>query len=270
MALIDQMAGVLSQVRALRPLVHQITNYVSVNDCANIVLAYGGAPVMADDAEEVVEMVAIASVLVLNIGTLNSRTIQAMLLAGQEANVRGIPVVLDPVGVGATRLRTDTAQRIMAEVKLAVIRGNASEIAVLAGEIATTRGVDAGSTVGNTMLLGQELATRLGAVVAITGAQDIITDGCRIILCDNGHPLLTRVTGTGCMVSALVGAGVGVTADYLLAAAAGVVSMGLAGEYAAEASSYGNLGAFRSHIIDFIGNIAPSHILAGARIQLHA
>ena len=266
MSIVSRLAEIVTQVRKERPLVHQITNYVTVNDCANIVLAYGGAPVMADDIEEVQEMVGHASALVLNIGTLNSRTIAAMLLAGKTANARGIPVVLDPVGVGATLLRTKTAREIMSQVKLAVIRGNASEIAVLAGEEAITRGVDAGDVQGGTLALGRALATTAQCVVAITGAQDIITDGRSTLRCDNGHPLMAKVTGTGCMVSALVGATVGVTDDYLLATAAGLVSMGLAGEYAARASGLSNLGSFRTHIIDYIGKFTYADLQGEAKI----
>jgi len=266
MAIAFSLGEIVAKVREQRPLVHQITNYVTVNDCANIVLAYGGAPVMADDLEEVQEMVGLASALVLNIGTLNSRTIAAMLLAGKTANERGIPVVLDPVGVGATRLRTQTAREIMSQVQLAVIRGNASEIAVLAGGEAITRGVDAGDVQGGTLALGRALATTAQCVVAITGAQDIITDGRSTLLCDNGHPLMAKITGTGCMVSALVGAAVAATDDHLLATAAALVSMGLAGEYAARASDFSNLGLFRTQIFDYIGKFTHADLQDGAKI----
>ena len=268
MEVVSRLAEIVTKVRHQRPLVHQITNYVTVNDCANIVLAYGGAPVMADDLEEVQEMVGIASALVLNIGTLNSRTVQAMLLAGRAANERGIPVVLDPVGAGATTLRTKTAQEIMSQVKLAVIRGNASEIAVLAGANALTRGVDVGSVPSDALAYGKNLAESKQCVVAITGETDIITDGRRALLCGNGHPLMAKVTGTGCMVSALVGAAVGVADDYLLATAAALVSMGLAGEYAARESGLSNLGAFRAHIADYVGKFTQAELLSGAKIHV--
>lgn len=267
MEVVCRLAEIVAKVRGQRPLVHQITNYVSVNDCANIVLAYGGAPVMADDLEEVQEMVGIASALVLNIGTLNSRTVAAMLLAGRAANERGIPVVLDPVGVGATTLRTRTAQEIMSQVKLAVIRGNASEIAVLAGEEAVTRGVDAGGVQSGTLLFGSALAVSEQCVVAITGEHDIITDGRTTLVCSNGHPLMAKITGTGCMASALVGAAVGVTDDYLLATAAALVSMGLAGEYAARESGLSNLGSYRTHIIDYVGKFTHTDLQSGAKIH---
>jgi len=266
MAVVSRLAEIVAKVREQRPLVHQITNYVTVNDCANIVLAFGAAPVMADDLEEVQEMVGLAAALVLNIGTLNSRTVAAMLLAGRTANKRGIPVVLDPVGVGATSLRTKTAQEIMSQVKLAVIRGNASEIAVLAGAQAVTRGVDAGDVPGGTLALGKALATTAQCVVAITGAEDIVTDGRSALVCANGHLLMAKITGTGCMVSALVGAAVGVTDDHLLATAAALVSMGLAGEYAARASGGSNLGSFRMHIIDYIGKFTHEDLQGGVKI----
>ena len=229
---IQALAGLLSEVKAKNPLIHHITNYVTVNDCANIVLALGGSPVMADDEGEVEEMVAIASALVLNIGTLNDRTIHSMLMAGKKANQLGVPVVLDPVGVGATTLRNDTAAKLIQEVQLAVLRGNMSEIKMLAGLATKTRGVDTTEDTSGGQEIAQGLAKKLHCTVAITGPQDIIADGSRIGLIDNGHPILAKVTGTGCMASSLIGCYVGVTQDYFLAASAGIMTMGLAGEKA--------------------------------------
>lgn len=257
MEILQTISTLLTQVREQTPLVHQITNYVTVNDCANITLALGGSPVMADDLQEVEEMVSLASSLVLNIGTLNSRTIYSMIRAGQKANTMGIPVILDPVGVGATQLRTDTAQQIIREVKLAIIRGNLSEIKTLAGLETVTRGVDAGEAVGSDAEeLAYDLAQQLHTVIAITGATDIISDGVRSCRITNGHPMLARVTGTGCMTTALIGTYSGVTPDAYLAAIAGILSMGIAGENAyADAQTP---GSFRVRIFDEIATLTPT------------
>ena len=258
-------ATLLEEIRATRPLVHQITNYVSVNDCANVVLAIGGAPVMADEAEEVAEMVALASVLVLNIGTLNRRIIDTMLLAGRRANELGKPIILDPVGAGATRLRTDTALLLLRELKLAVIRGNLSEVSALVGEVGTTRGVDASGVEANSAEVARRLAQISGAVVAVTGATDVIAAEEQLLKVANGHPMLTRITGTGCMATALVGAFCGVTDDYALGAAAGLTCLGLAGERAAAAHS--GIGSFRDALLDAISQLSAADIRDGARVH---
>ena len=259
-------ASLLNDVRAARPLVHQITNYVSVNDCANAVLAIGGAPVMADDADEVVEMVGIASALVLNIGTLNRRTIETMLLAGRRANELGKPVVLDPVGAGATALRTETAKMLLRELKLAVVRGNISEISALVGEAGTTRGVDASGLEGDAAKVAVRLAKASGASVAVTGAVDVIADDNRIVKVANGHPLLTRITGTGCVATALIGAFSGVTDDYSLAAAGGLVCLGIAGERAAAVHS--GTGSFRVGLMDALSVLQAQDVLDEARVHV--
>lgn len=260
-------AALLTEVKRKNPLVHHLTNYVTVNDCANIVLALGGSPVMADDAAEVEAMVGIASALVLNIGTLNARTIAAMLLAGKKANELGIPVVLDPVGAGATALRTETAARLMREVNLAVLRGNMSEIKVLAGAAAQTRGVDAVDGTAGNRDIATELARKLGCVVAITGAQDIISDGSRTGLSDNGHPLLAKVTGTGCMATSLVGCYCGVTRDYYLAACAGIMTMGIAGERAAVSAADAGIGSFRIGLFDAVSKLTSEDLARDGKLK---
>ncbi len=266
METINAIARLLDEVKAKKPLVHQITNYVTVNDCANIVLALGGSPVMADDEEEVEEMVAIASALVINIGTLNSRTIRSMFQAGKKANELGIPVILDPVGVGATTLRTETAARLLDELKLAVLRGNMSEIKTLAGLSAQTRGVDAADTGAGGEAVAAELARKLGCVVAVTGATDIITDGARIGFIDNGHPILAKVTGTGCMATALVGCCAGASDDYYLAACAGIMAMGLAGEKAqAGLGPEEGTGTFRVRLLDWVGRLGAADLTKGGK-----
>ncbi len=259
---IKTIAQLLKDVKTKKPLVHHLTNYVTVNDCANIVLALGGSPVMADDAGEVEEMVGIASALVINIGTLNARTIEGMLLAGRKANQLGIPVVIDPVGAGATALRTNTAARLLREVNPAVLRGNMSEIKVVAGIEARTRGVDSVDDGSSGEEVASGLAQSLGCTVAITGVRDVVSDGSRTGLIDNGHPFLARVSGTGCMATSLIGCYAGVTTDYYLAACAGLITMGLAGEEAAAGlSGSEGIGSFKAKLMDGIDRVRPEDLL---------
>ena len=251
------MINLLGKLHETSPLVHHITNYVTVNDCANITLAIGASPVMADAIGEAADIAAISSAVVLNIGTLNERTIQSMLAAGKSANEKNIPVVFDPVGAGASDLRNKTTLQIIEEVKLSVIRGNISEIKFIAGLSFETKGVDASeSDIIQTEDVGQiakNLSQKLNCVVVISGAIDIVSDGKKIISIENGHPLLSDITGTGCMCSSLIGAFCGASPDDIfLAAAAAMVSMGIAGEQAAEESGqYGN-GSFRIALHDAI------------------
>ena len=259
---IKTIAQLLRDVKTKKPLVHHLTNYVTVNDCANIVLALGGSPVMADDAGEVEEMVGIASALVINIGTLNARTIEAMFLAGRKANQLGIPVVIDPVGAGATSLRTNTAAKLLQEVKPAVLRGNMSEIKVVSGIGAHTRGVDSTDDGANGGEIASGLARNLGCTVVITGVQDVVSDGSRTGLIANGHQFLARVSGTGCMATSLIGCYAGVTTDYYLAACAGLVTMGLAGEKAAAGLNASEaIGSFKVKLMDGIDRLTPEDIL---------
>ena len=265
---IQAIAELLTEVKTKNPLVHHITNYVTVNDCANIVLALGGAPVMADDEGEVEEMVGIASALVINIGTLNARTIKSMVLAGQKANQLGIPVVLDPVGVGATTLRNTTAARLIEEIQLAVLRGNMSEIKKMAGINTRTRGVDAVDDPAGGKEIAGELAKKLRCTVAITGVQDIVSDGGRVGLIDNGHQMLSQITGTGCMASTLIGCFCGVTKDHYLAACAGLITMGLAGEKAAVGlTPPGGLGSFRVNLFDWVCTLSSDDIIKGGKLH---
>lgn len=262
METIQTIAQLLTEVKAKNPLIHHITNYVTVNDCANIVLALGGSPVMADDEAEVEEMVGIASALVINIGTLNSRTIKSMFLAVKRANQLGIPVILDPVGVGATSLRTKTATKLIQELQLTVLRGNMSEIKTLAGISSQTRGVDAIDDLSGGVEIAADLAKRLGCIVAITGAQDIISDGIRIGLIDNGHPLLSKVTGTGCMATSLVGCFCGVTKDYYLATCGGIMTMGLVGERAFTGLSLtAGIGSFKVSLFDWVYKLTADDLI---------
>lgn len=224
----------LERVRAGKPLVHHITNMVTVCDCANITLLAGGLPVMAHAPEEVGEMVGHADALVLNIGTLTQAQVEAMLLAGRAANERGIPVVLDPVGAGATALRTEASARLLREIRINIIKGNAAEVAILAGGAAKIRGVESVGVAGDTAALAAALAEATGAVVAVTGAKDLVTDGKRLLEVANGHPLMGTVVGTGCMSASLAGCFAAVEPDFAVATAAALSVFGAAGEQAAE------------------------------------
>lgn len=254
-------------------MIHQITNYVTVNDCANVTLAIGASPVMADEADEVAEIVAMSSALVLNMGTLNKRIVESMLTAGRKANEAGVPVVLDPVGAGASSLRSSTARTLLEHIRFGVIRGNISEIKCLAGAGANTRGVDASETdaasgLEEAMDTARSLARKYGCVVAVTGETDIVTDGVRILCIRNGHQVLGSVTGTGCMCSALVGSFCGAAgSDQLLAAAAGIMTMGIAGEIAFEEAGRRGLGSYRVALIDQIGNMSAETMCARGRID---
>jgi hydroxyethylthiazole kinase len=247
-------ANLIAQVRKKSPLVHQITNYVTVNDCANITLAAGASPVMADDIAEAAEITAISSVLLLNIGTLNEKTVDSMLVSGKKANELGLPVVFDPVGAGASTFRDQTTRMILSRIKIAVVRGNLSEISFAAGLKATTKGVDAsGADFGNdAVFAAKETARQSGCVAAVTGATDIVSDGQRVIRIQNGHAMLSGITGTGCMATALIGAFAGVAKDYLAAAVAGVAVMGIAGEIAFEAAGNKGLGSYHAALTDAV------------------
>jgi len=269
---IERIGNALEAVRRKRPLIHHITNYVTVNDCANITLAIGASPIMADDIGEAEAIASIASALVLNIGTLNGRTIESMLAAGKKANEMAIPVVFDPVGAGASHLRNKATMRILDEVKVSVLRGNMSEIRFIAGLGATTKGVDAsesdlksGSEAG--CQTAEAASKQLRCVTAITGATDILSDGQRTILLENGTKLLSRVTGTGCMCTSLVGSFCGASGDYLLAAAGGVLSMSIAGEIAAEKAGETGNGSFHMAVIDAMSKIDAVTLKERAKIH---
>jgi hydroxyethylthiazole kinase len=257
-------AQTLEELRRKRPLVHNITNYVVMDVSANALLSIGASPVMAHAAEEVREMVALAGALVLNIGTLSQHWIEAMFSAGQEALACRVPVILDPVGAGATRLRTETALRLVENVKPTIIRGNASEVLSLAQAGGATKGVDSTRGVEEARETAIDLAKDSGAVVAVTGAEDFITSGARSVRVANGHPLMGRVTGTGCVASTLVGAFSAVQSDALLATVAGLAVFGIAGEMAAAGDP--SPGSYRVRLIDALDQISPEQVRKRARI----
>lgn len=249
-----------------KPLIHHITNFVVMNETANLTICAGALPVMAHAVAEVEEMAGLASALVLNIGTLYPETVEAMLLAGKSANQLGVPVVLDPVGAGATAYRTETARRILSEVRVAVVRGNAGEISILAGRQAEVRGVDSISAEEDMGAVARELAADLGCVTAVTGPVDYLSDGERVISIANGHPLMGMVTGTGCMSTTMAACYCAAGEPWLEGAAAGLVVFGITGELAAERSGP-NPGSFHVALYDCLYNLTDEDIRARAKVE---
>jgi hydroxyethylthiazole kinase len=256
----------LRELRERKPLVHQITNYVVMNETANATLALGALPVMAHAREEVEEMVGHASALVLNIGTLSEHWIEAMVLAGGAASAHGIPVVLDPVGAGATAYRTDTARRILDEVPVTVLRGNQGEIATLAGVAAEVRGVESMATGLEPAALARGAARQLRVVAAVTGPIDHVSDGERVLDVANGHRLLAAVTGTGCISSALTGCFLAAKPEQPLEAAAeALAALGVAAEDAAAGAD--GPGSFHARFYDALAALDPDTLDGRARIS---
>lgn len=269
--------NMLENVRKKNPLIHNITNYVTVNDCANIVLACGASPIMADDKKEAADITEICAGLNINIGTLNTRTIDSMLIAGKRANDLNHPIVLDPVGAGASKLRTDTAMRLLKEVKFSVIRGNISEIKTLASGSGTTKGVDADvadkvteDNLDEAVVFAKAFAGKTGAVIAITGAVDIVADSKKAYCIRNGHSMMSSITGTGCQLSAMTAAFVTANPECPLeAAAAAVCTMGYAGEVAhSRLTEMDGNATYRNYIIDAVYNMTPEMLGKGAKYEV--
>ena len=259
------------KVKSEKPLIHHITNYVTVNDCANITLAAGAAPVMADEPEEVKDIISLSSALVINMGTLNRRTIEAMLTAGRAAKEKNIPVIFDPVGAGASALRNETALKILNEVKPSVIKGNLSEILFLSGISSGAKGVDVSESDRNISsdIIREKimkLAADAGCIVAVTGENDIITDGENIIYVKNGHKIMSAVTGTGCMTASLTAVYCSISKDLFLGTAAGIIYMGIAGEKAFSAAGDHGSGSFRTALIDEIYKTDGNNIMEKAEL----
>lgn len=255
----------LRTLREVKPLVHQITNYVVMNETANVTLALGALPVMAHAREEVEEMVALAGALVLNVGTLSPHWVDAMLAAGKAANAGGIPVVLDPVGAGATSYRTNTARGILDEVRVAVVRGNQGEVATLVGVEAEVRGVESMDIGGDPADLARAAARNLGVVASVTGRVDHVSDGEHLLSVANGHELLTTVTGTGCMSSTITGCFLAVKRDAPLEAAAeALAAFGVAAENAARDAR--GPGSFHVGLYDALAALEPETLDAQAKI----
>jgi hydroxyethylthiazole kinase len=285
--LADLTAASLERIRKQTPLVHNITNFVVMNDTANVLLAIGASPVMAHAISEVREMVAYAGALVLNIGTLDTEWVESMLIAGLEANERGVPVVLDPVGAGATAFRTAATQQILDTVKVAAVRGNAGEIATIAGLRGKVRGVDSVSAdAPDTAAL--VVARRTGGAAVASGATDYVAGApvavragaagtpavpqlagvLRLAEVTNGDPFMGRITGSGCMATAILGAFLAVEADPFLAAVEAMIAFGIAGEAAAAISA--GPGTFRAHLIDAVANLSRAQIVDRARARIRA
>ncbi|WP_102349004.1 hydroxyethylthiazole kinase [Bacillus sp. Marseille-P3661] len=246
------------QVRTKKPLIHHITNKVTINDCANVTLAIGASPVMADFHEEVEEMVGHASALLLNFGMLNDGIFKSMLKAGKKANENGIPVIFDPVGVGGTSYRTKRAHELMSQINISIIRGNHSEIASLLGFEGMTRGVDTGDVTSEIQSTALKACTTYNSVVVISGKKDVVTNGNNICFIHNGHEWLPKVTGTGCSSTSLIAAFSGVTTDYYSAAIAGISTMGICGENVMRNCSVSGLGTFKIKLLDEISTIDGS------------
>lgn len=255
----------IDAIRQKAPLVHNITNFVVMNNTANALLALGASPVMAHAPEEVAEMAAMASAVVLNMGTLSECWVEAMLLAGQSALEHNVPIVFDPVGLGATSYRNQTARRIFKQFTPSIIRGNASEIMALAAELLDTqqqiktKGVDSTTASDNAIETALTLAQQLGTVIAISGIEDYITDGKSVHILKNGSPMMARVTGMGCTASAITGAFAGINSDMLEAAAHAMAVMGIAGELATLQSK--GPGSLQVNFLDQLYTLTPESII---------
>ena len=267
----------LENLRKNSALVHNITNYVTVNDCANILLACGASPIMSDDCAEVEEITSICSALNINIGTLNKNTIPAMFLAGKRANELSHPVLLDPVGAGASKLRTETALKLLEEVKFTAIRGNISEIKTLALGSGSTKGVDADvadtvteETLDEVVTFAKEFSRKTSAIIAVTGAIDIVADENRAFCIRNGHPMMSKITGTGCQLSAMTAAFLSANLDSPLeAVAASICTMGFCGEIANKRmGEFDGNSSYRNYIIDAVYNLTSEQLEEGAKYEM--
>ncbi|WP_346728957.1 hydroxyethylthiazole kinase [Lederbergia citrea] len=248
------------------PLVHHITNGVTINDCANVTLAIGGSPVMATNIEEVCDMVQLADALVINFGTTDESMYASMIRAGQAANKKRIPVIFDPVGVGATPFRTRRAIDLLNKVNVSIVRGNATEVYALIGGKATTRGVDAGELTISKIELAFKASQQLQAITVISGEHDVISDGAETVQISNGDIWLTRITGTGCMTASLIACFAGITEDWFSAAIAGMSVMSLAGERAKKAlNDNDGIGTYRIKLMDEISLMNEQKWAEGVR-----
>lgn len=254
----DVLKKAVANVRSVSPLVHNITNFVVMNNTANALLAIGASPVMAHSIDEVADMASIASSLVLNIGTLEKAWVDSMLVAGKAAMARNIPIVFDPVGAGATPYRLQVCLKMLAELKLSIIRGNASEIMALAKAGTRTKDVDSTASSDEALSYATELSKETGAVVVVSGAVDVVTDGERVERIPYGHPLMGRVTGMGCSATAMVGAFAACADDVFLAAVCGMATMGLAGEIAGRTAR--GTGSMQVEFLDALTNLSDADI----------
>ena len=265
--------NIIERVRLVKPRVHCITNYVTANDCANILLACGASPIMADCPEESAEITSLCSALVVNLGTPDPQRLEAMLISGKKANELDIPVIFDPVGAGASHFRTDFALKFLREVRLSIIRGNLSEIRSLAGMSSNRHGVDTTDIISDTSIqsaakLAGELSLKTGAVIAITGETDIVVDSSSAYCIHNGNPIMSSITGCGCMLSALMGAFSAVSDAMLKAAIEAVTAMDVCGQVAAEQllPHEGNASC-RNRLIDAVYRLNAEALTSSADIK---
>lgn len=250
----------LERIRENKPLIHHITNWVTIYDCANITRATGALPVMAHAIEESADMVSIASALVLNIGTLTPQLIESMISAGKRANEKGIPIVLDAVGAGATKLRTESTHRILNELKVDIIKGNSGEIANIAGAEAEVKGVESMRVEGDPIDIVKVFASQKVSKVVITGKQDIISNGKDTYLVNNGHEMMGRIVGTGCMATSVIGCFAAIEKDYVFAATSALVCFGIAGELAAKSDNSKGPGTYKEVFYDELFNLNKEKI----------
>ncbi|MEW6008744.1 MAG: hydroxyethylthiazole kinase [Candidatus Omnitrophota bacterium] len=257
--------SLLEKIRKEKPVIHHLTNWVTIYDCANVVKVLGASPVMAHAKEEVAQMAKIASALVLNIGTLSVDFIEAMKIAAASANQKGIPVILDVCGAGATSLRDEKSFELLDEVKIDIIKGNTSEIARVAGEAVKTKGVDATSVNKDMVELAKKLTLKYKCTVVVTGKEDIVSDRDKTYIVKNGHEMMTHIVGTGCMATSVIGTFAAVNKDLAVAAAAGLACFGIAAECAAKDSP--GPGAFKERLFDCIYNLDRKTIDNMQRIE---
>lgn len=256
----------LERVRARKPVIHHLTNWVTIYDCANIVKVFGASPVMAHAGEEVAEMAGIASALVLNIGTLTADFVDAMVVAAKAANRKGIPVVLDVCGAGATKFRDESCFRILNEAGVDIIKGNASEIARIAGENVQTKGVDTSAVEKNLLEVAAGLAKKRNCTVVITGVEDIVSDGKRTIRVRNGHPMMANIVGTGCMAASVIGTFAAVEKDMVEASVSGLVCYEVAAEIAAREAM--GPGSFKESMFDAAFNLKADTVNGMQKIDI--
>ena len=262
-----RISEILERIHKEKPLIHNITNMVAMNDTANSILAIGALPIMAHAQEEVGEMVKAAGALLLNIGTLTPEQIESMIVAGQVANSLKIPVILDPVGAGATNLRTESALKLQEKVKINIVRGNFAEISILAGLKGNIKGVESVGSEKNSVEIACSLAGKYNQVAIITGKRDIVTDGKIVVEIDNGSPMLRTITATGCMATSLIASFAAVCDDYVLASTGALVCFGLAGERAALKAE--GPGTFKLNLFDEIYNLNEEIICKGLKVNIY-
>ncbi len=265
--MLSKIAEIICVVREKIPLVQAITNYVTINDCANILLSFGASPAMCEAKAEVEDFAGLISALYINIGTLNKEQKEAAVLAARKASALNKPIVLDPVACGAIPRKMDVIKELLEAAKISVIKGNTGEIKFLAGYAGKVRGVDSIDDGQGAVEACRALAGRYGTVVAATGETDIITDGERTCQVYNGTKMLTMITGAGCMVGALTAAAAGVSDDRFISSVAAIMVMGLAGEMAAESLERVLPGTFRIRLFDYIYNISEDDIMKRGKVE---